>query len=284
MQVILFILGLIFGGFVLVKNNINLRDFLIFLTAVLATSLIIFVFFGDNYPQTFVILFLLIFLIPFFMAFKEVIINEINELILLSFNLTFWYLFLTKINPNPVLILLASLPTIGVIFLAFSNFKIKDHWKIVFYLWFLVMDAFLILFYFFYGDLSSLVLVREIDSISLFNSFLAGMAFLHLSSHFLCFASLIRLSTEYNNRFVFEPIKKTIKDTVRNSRFIIDKYSSKQAKILHSFLLVLLQGGFLILNYFYSFIPEFLLISIFVIVVPQLLIRNNSSVIVEKTV
>jgi len=276
-QHLLFTFGLIFGSLVLINREDSFKNYLKLLIFVSIFSLVGFVYVSletEHYSfENFFTIFFVLFPVSFFVVFAKDFLIKINELVLLSFTLIFWYVFLINFNPNLFLILLFLLPTIGVLFLVFSKFELSNYWKLIFYLWFLTIDIFLILSYSIHGNLLSFIFMEGVSGISLIESFLTGMIFLHLFCNLLCFFFLFNVG---GKDFKLQSFSKTIKEVTQNAQFIFNKYSLKQSKLLHSLIIIILQGGFLVFNYFYSFVPDFLLISIFIFISPQLLTARRN--------
>ncbi|MCX6764232.1 MAG: hypothetical protein NTU58_00785 [Candidatus Nealsonbacteria bacterium] len=275
----LFILGFILQAFLLVRNT-EYKRFLALLKFVTILTFFIFIWFAikANYytPQGFIIIFIFVFTILFLAVFIKDFLIQINELILLSFTLIFWYVFLLRFQFNPFLIICALPPTIGVIFVSFTKFQLKNYQKLMLYLWFLVIDVFLLTHYFIRGSFFSFSFTEKIGQVSLINSFFMGATFLYLACNVLCFFLFFTV-IQGGKSFRLQPFKQTMQAIIKNTQPIIAKYSNEESKTLHSLMLIILQGSFLALNYLYKFIPDSLIISLFVTIIPQLLLIKSGS-------
>lgn len=271
-QHLVFVLGLILQAFLLVGKTESKRFFSL-LKFVFLFALFLFINAAirvDYYtPEDFITVVIFTFTILFFAVYIRDFLIKINELILLSFTLIFWYVFLLKFQFNLFLTIFALVPTIGVIYSSFTKNQLSNRRKLVFYLWFLIIDIFLIASYFIRGSLYSFIFGQEVGKISLIDSFFTGASFLYLSCNIWCFFLLFPMSRGARS-FRMDPVKLTIQEVVRNARPVIDKYSNEQVKPLHSLILIIFQGGFLVLNYLYKFIPDTLVVSLFITIIPQL--------------
>jgi len=277
-QYFLFLVGFLLQSFSLVRKR-GYKKFL----SVLIFSLFIASFFFFRIEEdltgysfnlcTFTLTFIFVFVILFFFTYINDILFQINELLLLSFTLIFWYAFLLNNRANPFLIFLLLIPTFGTIFLSFTRFQLKDYQKLIFYLWFLSIDTYLFVSYFLPKNIIPFIFFEETNSVSLFSSFFGGSSFLYLACNMLCFSLLFPIESG-GKSFRLQSPRETFKAIMRNVKPLVAKYSNEEAKIFHSLLLIMLQGAFLLLNYFYKFLPPSLLINFFIVILPPLLVRK----------
>ncbi|HBE88924.1 MAG TPA: hypothetical protein DDW67_07270 [Elusimicrobia bacterium] len=118
-------------------------------------------------------------------TFREALLPRVNEKILLSYTLTFWYAFFTMAyEPGwwlwDALAAFFAVPTLGVAWLALSSRPLRFGLKLGFYAWYLVLVFFMVLFQFFYGYLLPFFSSAAPDGGSRAGAFLGGMAFCYM--------------------------------------------------------------------------------------------------------
>jgi hypothetical protein len=261
-------LGVVSQAYLLVRHQISFKSFL---KRVLGCFLLSFficlrVFLEIEVKQIYisVFTFFLIFSILFGVFSKNEILPEISEQTLLSFTLVFWYIFFTHFHRINYLFWLALLPSLGVLIISFVSAKLGFVWKLFFYTWFLLMIVFSNIFYFSFGNLSFFFNPEKIKKLSPIDVFLTGMVFLYLVSHVWYILELV----PYRHR---RSRKEMIAEWKEHAQLLIGKYSDFQLLPIHSFFIILFGGGILLLNYFLKILPDDLIISLSILIIPQLI-------------
>jgi len=139
--------------------------------------------------------FCIIFPISFALIFKDHLVPPINERVLLSYSLTFWYLYLSRFYENTDLHRAVSavcfVPSIVVLFYAFDRFSLDRFWKMVLYLWFFAMAVFMGYFEFSSGHIIVRAPAALLDAAVLAHCLLLGMAHLILAVNAIYFVSFM---------------------------------------------------------------------------------------------
>lgn len=170
------------------------------------------------------------------------------------------------------------IPAITILIITFTKYRLSTTQKNLFYGWFLFMIILVSLsqiklelmgsFFIPYWD-NYEVLFTELIEV-----FLLGMLFVYLNVNFM---HLVMFLGNYRSRYVdgvhsvYEEGENVFREskTKNNSSGTIDEYfSNYQLSPIQSLLIILIQGGVFVLNYYFKFIQDHLLITISIIFVP----------------
>jgi signal transduction histidine kinase len=211
--------------------------------------------------------FFIIFSISFGAISQKEILPEINEQTIISFTLVFWYIYILYFHPSlsGFWTWLALIPSSGVLIICFINARLGFFWKLFFYTWFLLIIVFLSIFYFSFGNLSFFFNQENIKTLSPLDVFSTGMAFLYLVANIWYIFELIPISGKY------QTIGDRIREWKEYTKLLTGKYSDYQLRPVHTGLIITFQGGILFLNYFLKFLPDDLITSISILLIPQLI-------------
>ena len=264
-------LGVVLQAYFLVSHKVNLKSFGLL---VLACSGMSFLFSLRVFLKTLkapediyfaIFLFFILFSIFFAIISKKEILPEISEKTILCFTLVFWYIFLNYFRPTitDFWFWLALIPSLGTVIISFVDIKLGFFWKLFFYTWFLLMVIFFNIFYFSFGNLSFFFDPKGIKPFSPFEILTTGMAFLYLVSHIWYVIELLPLKGS--------TFKETIQEWKEQAQLLTGKYSDAQLTPLHAFFIIFFIGGVLSLNYFFKITSDDLVISLSVLVIPQLI-------------
>lgn len=265
--------GIFTECYFLIRHKVKFKEFLIFLFAIFAIFLICEVMavitnldsihdLSDLFDMlfTYLFFFILFFLIIFYEFYKKIILFTINEAILLFFTTIFWYIILIKYSLNPVFLSLFILPTIAVLFISFSKISLNKIWKLFFYIWFLLIDTFLVIHFIL---LSHIFTFKNYGNNILqagFDLFIVSMVLTYLVFNLFSLLYLLPIRTgkqSFKDRF--EEIKKHI-------NILTGKYSDYQLKKIYSFIIIISLLAFLYFNYIFNFFSDFILISLIIII------------------
>ncbi len=273
-----FLLALMFGlGTVLQAvlmlrgKNVNMAHFL-GMVLVLLLVCIVFVKAGGNIGTFFFMC-----IIIFTAVYKEKILPVINEQVLLSFTILFWFIFLVydhKLIDDTIacLPLFSSmlLVTLGTLVMAFTKIRIGFRLRAIFYIWFMLTAFVIGASQFWFGNLSIITNSEVSASADPFSAFTAGMVFLYIFTYFMYLLEVIPFPGKY------QTIKERITQWQEHIALLSNKYSDYQMKTGHALLIIILQGGALILNYFLQLVPNYLLINISVLLVTYFVTSRHS--------
>jgi hypothetical protein len=206
---------------------------------------------------------LLVFSFTFALFFKEDILPAVSEKLLLSYTLTFWFAFFAyyfKGTPQQIGVLCVCIvPTIATIVLAFKRTALNTFWKIAFYTWFLCVIVELGLLGFSFSQLSIFYVDRNLPWITPVDSLLAGMAFLYLLVNATYIYYLVPIPGKGQSW------ESRMKDWHEFTDLMVQRFDGNQPSYLVTMLILCVQGGILLLNYFLHLLSNGLLISIFIL-------------------
>ena len=231
---------------------------------ILSLVLLFFSFFAgvdsDAGPEAYYIMFVIFFSIVFAITFRNEILPVINEGTILSFTIVFWFVLLENFNYFCIpLVAIAVIASIGTLVLAFTKIKIGFYSSVFFYGWFLIMSLFI-------GVMQVLYFFVDKPSISGIDAFVFGMLFLYLMANYIYIFMLISVPP-FPNPATFS---KDIKNWKRDMQYFAVKYSKHQMPLPVSLLIIIIEGGTLLLNYLYNFIPLYFLVALFIVVPSQI--------------
>jgi hypothetical protein len=186
------------------------------------------------------------------------ILPPINEQTLLIFTMIFWYAWISFMGVEILqltIFKIALIPTAGVLFLAFTPFKMPPFLRVCLYIWFLIIVTSIsfVLFKDFYG---SLFLERELPELSRFGAFLYGGATLYLITNIFYLFYLIPIPGK----------DQSLSDRIEQWEEYVDllnsKYKNEQLKYWKSILWILILGSAFFLNYKNQYIAVATLINL----------------------
>lgn len=278
--VILFSLGVILQAIILTIGKIDI-DNLIKICLILVGSFVLSFLITIEYENSFnnvtlYAFFIFIFSFLFAIYLKEAILPEINELTILSYSLIFWYIFLTHFDFKPTIgVVLALMATVGTFIIAFINFKLHLFWKLFFYIWFLIIDVFLIFSQFSFGNLALLLYQNNsVTELGGLDSLLMGMSFQLLVAFSVYIFELIPVPRRG------QLLENRIKEVEQHITLLTSKYSDVQLNPIIALLIIAFQISVFVLNYYFKLLPDYILINFSIISTPQVssffLNRSNS--------
>ena len=206
--------------------------------------------------------------------FKEDILPAVSEKLLLSYTLTFWFAFFVyyfKGTPFQIGILcICLLPTAATIVLALKRAVLTTFWKIGFYTWFLCIIVALGLLRYSFAQLSMFYDNRELPWLSPFESLVGGMAFLYLVVNAAYLYYLIPIpgkGQSWDSR---------MKDWHQFTDLMVQRFDGSPPTHARTLLILILQSGVLLLDYFFHLLPAGFLISGFILL-PAVILSLRSS-------
>ena len=118
-------------------------------------------------------------------TFKKEILPRVSESSLLSYSLIFWLLILNRFDPNSTfdktIVLLAALPTLCTLFIAFTLYHWSFKVNLSCYIWFLILVLAIYVLQISFGELGFLFGHRS-DQSDLAQILLTGMSFTYLTA------------------------------------------------------------------------------------------------------
>ncbi|HEX3912721.1 MAG TPA: hypothetical protein VHW71_04375 [Steroidobacteraceae bacterium] len=204
-------------------------------------------------------------------TFEKAILPVINEKIVLSYAMVFWYaifLNIVKLGLPDWLIFASLAPTFATLVIAFTQPPLNLYWKSAMYAWFLVLILSLGLMQFSFGRLIIFTSPEDAPWLSPLECVTTGMAFLYLC---------------VNATFVFRliPIKgrdQTWEDEMKEwhelTNLMAYRFMDGPSPALGVAAIAAIEGGVLTANYLYHFISDGLLINL-LIVLPGLIYFPN---------
>lgn len=216
------------------------------------------------YTHIFYCFCLYIFVIAIF--FKEKLLPEICEASILQLSLVFLYtFFIYYYNTDPflnIVLLIILIPTIAIFILSFLPIVLTFFWKLIFYVWFLLINTLLIWSFFSLGNLSLFFQQGGIQNLTPISSFLTGSAFFYLATGLIYLYLLIPIPGKHQS------MENRIKEWKALVHLMVKKHTDIQTTWFQALFIILLEGGILLLNYFYHFISPNTLILVILFTIP----------------
>jgi len=262
---LLFALGVIAEGILLCwHKNIDFKRLKgVFILTILVTivTMIVSLFRAPANAglASFLFIFVLYFSAAFAFFFRDEILPVINEGTILSFTIVFWFVAIENFSYFCIPFLFLTLfATAGTLVLTFTKIKIGFYSSVFFYGWFLVMSLFI-------GIMQAAYALNS-NSLSIFDAFILGMFFLYLVSHSLYISTIITIPRSYS----WPPnLSKYVSKWKKNVRCFADRYANLQISLPVALLIIFGEIGAFILNYYYQFVPFYLMAAVVILVVPQ---------------
>ncbi len=207
---------------------------------------------------------IIIFGATFAMLFKEDVLPRVNEHITLSYTLILWYAFLRNYAYDSRIQILGAAamlaPTGIVIWIAVSEVVLSVFWKIALYTWFLCTVVGLGVLVFPPQRIAMFLPHQTMPWMNRIDAILAGMGFLYLIANATYLYFLVPLpgkSQSWADR---------MKEWHAFVDILLPRFDATQSRLGLTLLLLLGQGGALLLNYQTHWLPDgFLINSIIVL-------------------
>jgi hypothetical protein len=226
-------------------------------------------------PLFHVLLVFSMFAVIFALLFKEDILPALNERLLLSYSMIFWFAFFSYFYHGAfvqnVLLIILLIPTTFTILVAYRKPILTFTVKLILYTWFLTMVVCLGLFQFPFYQLKLFFQDQEIPWVTPFDSISAGMAFLYLAANATYIFYLIPIPGR--NESWAERMQHWHEFTDLMTRRFEDDVNMNRAG------LVILGGEFVILalDYFFHWLPRDPLINALIVLPGVLLFVRRRS-------
>lgn len=182
--------------------------------------------------------------------FRKALLPRVNEKILLVYTMTLWYALFSFIPagwPSYLLMAFFAVPTLGTLWLAFTEERLSFNLKLAFYAWYLVMVVLMVLFQFTF----SYMLPFFSDSLggTPGGAVLAGMSFCYMTVN----ATFIFHMLEFRGKH------ETKEQAHRNWHDWVDtmtgRYNDRsQLTVAQTFLVTAFFGGLLAANYSHNYV------------------------------
>ncbi len=253
---LVFGIGILVQSFLLIKVNLKEhRKKYLWAILISFAGVLGFARDGGESLYAYILTYFLFFSIVYAGMFKKEILPVINEAILLFFTIIILYLsyFYFSFVFNILLV-----PALLVFICSFTNIKLPGFWKVMGYVWFLVINIVLIIFQFKHGNL---YYVFQGTSVSLYEIFFTGMTFLYFVANVMCVLEFVPLPSKHQT---FSQKMAQIKDHIK---IITAKFSDYQIRLHHSLIVIVLTVGILLGNYYLQLVPDNTIVNISIIVV-----------------
>lgn len=202
------------------------------------------------------------FILIYSMIFAKRLLRPANKAIILLWNLIFLYLFFDgfSIGQNIVISsIVFGLSIITILNLIF-HFDKRYFWEVYFYIWFLVMLVVIGISHFANGNMSFFLNGGQGVIASPLSMFLTGFTFLYIALNIISLMKLVPWPDKHQTfKSKLTEVKKYMKD-------LADKYDEKPIDS-SSLLVIVLFGLFLLINYFYHFVPIAPLLPVLITVI-----------------
>jgi len=196
------------------------------------------------------------------MLFEKRILSVINEKIVLSYTLVFWYAIYVnfqKLGLPDWLIFVPLVPTSATFDIAFTQPVLTFSWKVAMYSWFLVLIVSLGLLQFSFARLAIFYSPDQAPWLSPVECLTTGMAFLYLC---------------VNATFVYELIpipgktqswKERMDEWYVLTELMAYRFRDEPSASIVAASIFVIEGGVLALNFIFHFIPDGLLINLLLV-------------------
>jgi len=264
------ILALIFGFGTVVQGFLMVRDTGKWGGFFLAMGLCLLALLPGKHEQDYkryshLLLCFVVFSILVAIFYRRKILPCLNEKIILSYTITFWLAFFLYFKQDTsvrkVLTYIFMLPTAATLFIAFMKVRLNFFWKLFFYSWFLFVLVFVGVFQFPGVYMELFLSTKPQIHLPVWSSLLAGMAFFYIVAYAAYIFALIPIPGEHQ----------TMEDRMREWHELTDlmtrRYEDVDSPYRETFLLLLLQCGFIVLNLKFHVLPETLAVNILLLVV-----------------
>jgi hypothetical protein len=203
------------------------------------------------------------FAVTFSLLFKDDVLPRINEEIVLSYTLIFWYVFQRNYAADPRAQLIGAglmfAPLVALVCLAVSDAALTAVWKLALYAWFLISVVGIGVLAFPPERIAMFIPSRELPWMTRSDATLAGMGFLYLAASATYLFYLLPLPAKDQlweermkawHAFVALLLQRTDGDPLRRNAMLA---------------VLLGEGGILAVNYRTLWIPDGLLVNTFII-------------------
>lgn len=211
------------------------------------------------------LMFFLIFVFIFIIAYRDKILLTINEQTVLSFTIMFWfvagkYLF----NLLACVGVFAIIATMLTALMCFTDIRIGRYPRAFFHAWFILMALFLCMSQFSASGLGeALTNFASIEQASpelMLLAFFGGMTSLYICAYGFYLFMLIPIPGKHQS------LSERLRQWEEDIDFLADRYSGEQIKPIFTILIIVIEGGLLLLNNFYPVVSDFILINFFIII------------------
>lgn len=266
-----FVMGLLVQAVILIWREFQIRKFFLVVSAASVAGIIGYFGFKDGITPIFdsLIGFCFWFSIFFSLAYKKTILTEIDERQILQINIVFLYVIFFASGLAPVFLIFPSVaalllvPSIATLAVSFYKKKIPKLAKALFYIWFNVMILILLGYQLLRWAAPLVFGHQSLATLGPWEAFFGGMSILLLSVYSLYMFELL-------------PGKYTgFKDTIEFGLFLAHRHSNRQLSQLEALLIILIQGGILVLNHKFHVVSESMIIGISLAVV-TIVVREES--------
>lgn len=201
----------------------------------------------------------IVFAFCFAILFRDKILSKIDENTVLFFTMAFWYVLISKfglgIFSSWTIFLLIPFSVFAFLD-AFINWVIPYVLKVLLYIWFLLMNFVLLVIYFvlplwgyFFAVKGLLPVVSPLDAL------LYGGVSLYLIGNFFYLFLIIPIPGKH------QAFKDRIREWKQYIHVLADKYDDYQLKIWEALFIFLFFGSIFVMNYFYHFVSDMILIN-----------------------
>jgi hypothetical protein len=197
--------------------------------------------------------------------FRKELLPRVNEKILLSYTIVFWYAFFSfSYKPGWLYncaIVLFLLPTLATMALAVTEKELSFREKLVFYAWYLLMVVFMLIFQFSSNYFTVFFHKNSIIQGTPLEAVLAGMGFCYMMVNITYIYHMFPIGKKH------ESYEDCMKRWHHWTDLMTGRFDDKnQLTQTQSFLIVLLLGGFLAANYKYNFISAIVAVNMGILV------------------
>ncbi len=225
------------------------------------------------------VLFALLYMAIFIaVAFRKEILPVINEQGILQLTMVFWYFLATRFGVSeitthlhPLIMMGIAIPSIIILCSAFSTYELHPVQKLFFYIWFLVIIVALTFFHFDIFGVMNIFSSHWERYINFIDSFTSGLTFAYLVAHLTYIIELIPWPGKHQS------FADRWREVQEFAHLLEEKYDDTQLKAYETTLIIVIQGGFLSLNYYFQAISHFLAINLSLLLT-QLLVFHRHAV------
>lgn len=270
--VLIWAFGALLQLFLLIRKDINLKNLL--LSGFVSLSLM----FPDWKDETYILVKHIIIVVLFFIMLigflhKKHLLPRVNELSILLLTIIFWYSVFSFDYQSEIAYIcksLAIIPTLITFYSVMQKGKLAKILRMTLYVWHMIIImtlAFInyefLSFNNFYVDASRDILPNVLDI------FAHGMVSTYLFLYGLYLSRLIPIPGKRQS------IKDRGKEWREDVKLMLSKYSNEDINIKYAFLVIIVLGGLLTINYFFNIISNFFAINLGILLVEVLGSRLN---------
>ncbi len=260
----LVILGMLCQAWLLADMTFARKDLLKFGSCIGAC---LFIFLPWKHEHDYRVILHLFMILPMFtmffsLFFRDRLLPVISEQALLIWNILLVYALTLQFGFHNQWLLFAVIPSIATVALGFIPYPLHFGFKVIFYVWFLVMIVALGLLQFRFGDFAFFFTSVPSSVTPNISAFMSGAAFLSFGINAFYLFRLIPIPSKHQS------VESRMKEWHEDVHLMASRFSDDQLRC-RSTVFILLLGALLTANVRWQFVSGWLLINMCILLLPH---------------